>query len=520
MPGTAKAQRFPLRTKLVAAVLALVAAALVAVGVISSWALRRYMIGRIDDQLRQTAQHFDIDSVPDYSGNSYISTFVPPTAWLVTIKDDNANGKVYPLSLTTGELPRWPHGVTQFLAVPTVPYTARSLDGTITWRLFATPVPGGELLFLGQRLNDVNGAVNRLITIELVVGISALLVLSSVGVEVIRRGTRPLVDMERTATAIAAGDLSRRVPEYEPGRAVPRTEVGTLGRALNAMIGQILGALQARAQSEAAAQAAAVQAREAADAAQRSEVRARRSEERMRQFAADASHELRTPLTTIRGFAELYRQGAAREPEAVARLLRRIEDEASRMGMLVEDLLLLARLDQERPLERLPVDLRVVATDAMVNAQAIAPDRRIGVEVAPDTGPLLVIGDDLRLRQVVTNLMSNALSYTPAGTPVTIRLATEGGNGAATALLSVVDEGPGLDPEHAERIFERFYRGDSARTRNSGGPAAPAGTGLGLAIVAALVKAHGGTVELADTPGHGATFHVRLPLAAAVPEDF
>ncbi|HKD98443.1 MAG TPA: HAMP domain-containing sensor histidine kinase [Micromonosporaceae bacterium] len=510
----------PLRTKLILVVLALVAVALLAVGVLSSWALRSYMIGRIDKQLADTKTTFDLGAFPDTD----VVGFVPPTAWLVAEKDDHGVGPVIPETLSKGVQPIWPRDIGQFMAVPTDPYTVRSVDGTTSWRLLATPIFGGDrLLFLGQRLTDVDGAVDRLIAIELVVGAVTLVVLSAVGVGLIRRSMRPLIDMERTAVAIADGDLTRRVPEFEPDRVVPRTEVGALGRSLNTMLAQIEAALLARARSEAAARAAASSARDAADLARRSEVRARRSEERMRQFAADASHELRTPLTTIRGFAELYRQGAAREPAETARLMRRIEDEASRMGMLVDDLLLLARLDQERPLEQVPVDLRVVASDAVVNASATAPDRRIGVDIAPGTGSLVVIGDDLRLRQVLTNLMSNALSYTPAGTPITVRLATEpaartGTAATGTAVVSVVDEGPGLSPDSAGRVFERFYRGDTARSRVAGDGTTPSGTGLGLAIVAALVKAHGGTVEAAETPGHGATFHVRLPLAVPDPD--
>jgi two-component system OmpR family sensor kinase len=232
----------------------------------------------------------------------------------------------------------------------------------------------------------------------------------------------------------------------------------------------------------------------------------------MRQFAADASHELRTPLTTIRGFAELYRQGAAREPAEVGRLMRRIEDEAQRMGMLVDDLLLLARLDQERPLEQAPVDLRVVAADAVAAAQVVAPVRPVSLDVVAGTGPLIVAGDELRIRQVVSNLMTNALTYTPAETPVVLRLSADVGAGGALAQIEVVDAGPGLDDDHMAHAFERFYRGDTARTRRAEGGHS-SGTGLGLAIVAALVKAHGGTVDVARTPGGGATFRVRLPLA-------
>jgi two-component system OmpR family sensor kinase len=278
------------------------------------------------------------------------------------------------------------------------------------------------------------------------------------------------------------------------------------------MLGQIERAFHARAESESAARTAEAGAREAAEAAQLSETRARRSEERMRQFVADASHELRTPLTTIRGFAELYRQGAVRTPEENARLVSRIEEEASRMGLLVEDLLLLARLDEERPLVRIPLELRVIANDAVTAARAVAPDREITLEIPMEAGPLVVSGDESRLRQVVSNLMSNALTHTPPGTPVWLRL-----RGAEeSVVMEVADAGPGLRPEQSERVFERFYRADAARTRRSAPGTGPtSGTGLGLAIVAALVAAHEGSVEVNSTPGAGATFRVRLPAVAA-----
>jgi two-component system OmpR family sensor kinase len=291
--------------------------------------------------------------------------------------------------------------------------------------------------------------------------------------------------MERTATAIARGDLSQRVPELNPN-----TELGQLSAALNTMLTQIETAFRARAASEA---------------------RAVSSEERMRQFVADASHELRTPLTTIRGFAELYRQGAAPDP---AEVLRRIEDEAARMGLLVEDLLLLARLDRERPLRHAPVALAGLVRDAAAAAHAVAPERTIEVEIAPDAVELSVDGDEERLRQVVDNLVTNALIHTAANVRVVLRLKVDDSH----ALIEVSDHGAGLAEEHASRVFERFYRVDKARSRraaSSVGPSRPAhhsGAGLGLAIVAALVAAHRGTVEVETAPGEGATFRVRLPL--------
>jgi two-component system, OmpR family, sensor kinase len=285
--------------------------------------------------------------------------------------------------------------------------------------------------------------------------------------------------------------------------------VGRLGLALNTMLEQIETAFRAQAASE---------------------TTARTSEERMRRFVADASHELRTPLTSIRGFAELHRQGAVTDPAEVSRLLGRIEDEAKRMGLLVNDLLLLARLDQQRPFQRAPVDLLAVAADAVEAARATAPDREIVLDttVLADAGgagdggdhgdddgegagksvPLVVAGDEPRLRQVVANLLDNALSYSPAGTPITMAIGTATRDGHALACMEVRDRGAGLSAEQAERVFERFYRTDKARSRAHGG------TGLGLSIVAAITAAHGGNVEVDTAPGDGATFRVLLPLAA------
>jgi two-component system OmpR family sensor kinase len=500
------ARPWPLRTRLVAAVLALVAAALIAISVISYTALRQYLIGRIDAQLVSVSRGSSVLALT----NSDSTAPAPPTNWLFTRKSDTGVGPVFP-NLSLSSQPPWPTSYAQVAALPTTPYSARAQDGT-DWRLLAIREPNGDVTFVAQSLTEVEGATKRLIAIELIVGGATLLVITAIGAGVIRASLRPLTEIESTAAAITGGDLTQRVPEYEPNAAVPRTEVGTLGRTLNTMLAEIETAFAARAESEERARSAATTAREAAEAAHQSETRARRSEERMREFAADASHELRTPLTTIRGFAELYRQGAAREPAAVERLMRRIEDDALRMGMLVDDLLLLARLDQERPLEQLPVDLRVVAADAVAAAQVVAPARPVSLEVVPGTGPLIVTGDELRLRQVVSNLMTNALTYTPADAPVLVRLSADhAADGHRVADLDVVDSGPGLDDEQMARAFERFYRGDTARARRADGGHS-SGTGLGLAIVAALVKAHGGTVDVTSTPGRGATFRVRLPL--------
>jgi two-component system OmpR family sensor kinase len=350
----------------------------------------------------------------------------------------------------------------------------------------------------GLSLNDVDATTANLAVVELGVGAAILVVLAALGFVAVGSSLRRLVAVEHTAEAIAAGDLSQRVPEGDE-----RTEVGRLAAALNTMLTQIESAFRSSAASEASARA---------------------SEDRMRRFVADASHELRTPLTSIRGFAELYRQGAVPAGD-VERIMRRIESEAVRMGLLVEDLLMLARLDQQRPLAREPVDLLGIATDAVGDAKVVAPGHEVTLR-AEAGAPPVILGDDARLRQVVGNLISNALTHTPPGTAVTVSLSTADGR----ARLAVADEGPGMSAEQAERVFERFYRVDKARTRRAGraggvpasgttgvvagGVAQHSGSGLGLAIVAALVAAHDGTVEVDSVPGQGASFRVRLPLLA------
>ena len=364
-------------------------------------------------------------------------------------------------------------------------FTVDSRDHRSHWRVKVSDYQG-QVMVVAEDLSDVDYAVGRLILIETLVGVGVLIALGLTSVWMVRLSLRPLVAIERTAVAIAGGDLTQRVPELDHN-----TELGQLSAALNTMLSQIESAFLARAESE---------------------ERAVHSEERMRQFVADASHELRTPLTTIRGFAELYRQGAAPDP---AEVLRRIEDEAARMGLLVEDLLLLARLDQERPLRLTRVPLAHLIGDAAAAAHAVAPDRTIEVDVVHPTDALVVNGDEARLRQVIDNLVTNALTHTPPGTPVTLRLR---GDRGTHAVIEVADRGPGLTPEQAARVFERFYRVDKARTRRAAaGATSHSGTGLGLAIVAALVAAHDGTVEVDSRPGEGATFRVRLPLAAPEP---
>ena len=472
--------RVPLRVKLVAAILILVLTGLMVIGVTSVVALRGYLTDGVDQQLVTAARNADAQVLNETTGPTILAVQFVQT----TTTEGAGRPPSYTSVRSPEDLPPLTTGVDRISAMAGHPYTVVSTNHRVRWRMLVTVLSNGAVLHLGVNLSTVETTVGRLVALELLLGSGALVLLATIGVAMVRTSLRPLREIERTAAAIADGDLTRRVPEFEGGDGEPRTELGRLGRALNTMLGQIEAAFRARAESEG---------------------RARRSEERMRQFVADASHELRTPLTTIRGFAELYRQVAAREPDQADKLVRRIEEEAARMGLLVEDLLLLARLDMERPLEPVPLELRVIGNDAVTAARAVAPDRDITLEIPPDTGPLTVLADESRLRQVVGNLMSNALTHTPAGTPVWLRLRGEDDQ----AVIEVTDAGPGLSPEQAERVFERFYRADAARTRQVRGGS---GTGLGLAIVAALVKAHQGTVEVDAGPGTGATFRVRLPI--------
>jgi two-component system OmpR family sensor kinase len=269
------------------------------------------------------------------------------------------------------------------------------------------------------------------------------------------------------AQDIAAGDLTKRV---EP--ATPKTEIGRLGLALNGMLSQIEAAFAERTASN----------------------------ERLRRVIADASHELRTPLTSIRGYAEMLRRGAAESPRDSEAARRRIEEESIRMTGLVDDLLVLARLDQGRPLEQEPIDLKAIASDAVSDARVVAPSRQISLTA---NGPVIVTGDDTRLRQVLGNLVRNAIVHTPPQTPIEVAVGTDDGVGR----MSVADHGRGLAAEDVERIFEPFYRADPSRSRDRGG------AGLGLSIVSAVVAAHGGRVKVSQTEGGGATFEVELPLA-------
>jgi two-component system, OmpR family, sensor kinase len=376
------------------------------------------------------------------------------------------------------------------------PYTVDDLNGGDAWRVIVRQRPGSTgAVAIAVSLHQLYATERTLLGIDAAVTGLVLLLLAALAAWVVRLGLSPLTEMEATAQQIADGDLSRRVENVDP-----HTEAGRLGLAFNAMLAQIEGALAARTASE----------------------------QRLRQFLADASHELRTPLTSILGFAELYRRGGTPPGPNLDEAMGRIEAEAARMAVLVGDLLLLARLDEERPLERRPVDLLAIAADAVRDAHARIPNRFVALAGIPDyehgEEPASVLGDEARLRQVATNLVANALQHTPADAAVTVRvgrdlpagpgpvcasIGAELPAGTPTAVLEVTDTGPGLPAGQAGRVFERLYRADPSRQRASGG------TGLGLAIVAAIVAAHGGRVEVRTAPGEGASFRVLLPAETA-----
>ena len=481
--------RMPLRVRLVVATTVLVALGLAISGFVASTVLRGYLVDRVDDQLGQAARHF---TGPEFHGGPLGGGGAPgPSDNDKDVQSDifaafyDRSGQRFSYTIqpySTESLPDLSSLSASVSQRYGQPFTVASRNSGGSWRVLASPGPDGGSVVVAQSLLDVDRTVGRLQLLELLIGLGVVAGLAGAGYFVVRRSLRPLTEVEDTAAAIADGDLTRRIPEADP-----RTEVGRLSAALNGMLHQIEGAFRVQQESEASA---------------------RRSEEQMRQFVADASHELRTPLTSIRGFAELFRQGAVDDPEELQRVMRRIEDEGARMGVLVDDLLLLARLDQHRPLQREPVDLSRLASDAVEDVRMVAPNRPIEL-VVDDGHPPVVTGDELRLRQVLGNLLGNALTHTPDGTPIHVRLGHRADESGEWAVLEVADEGPGLDAEHAERIFERFYRVDAARTRALGG------SGLGLSIVAGLAEAHGGHVELDTAPGEGATFRVVLPMAAA-----
>ena len=389
----------------------------------------------------------------------------------------DASGKVLETrSFTYGEAapspPALPSNlpISQFRSPRFRLFTVDSKSGSgLRYRAAAFSMSGGRVLVIAVPLTEVDQTLQRLILVEVLVGAGVILALVALGWVVIRLGLRPLERMGRVATEIAHGDLTRRVtPDNQ------RTEVGRLGASLNQMLGQIEQAFADRGESE----------------------------DRLRHFLSDASHELRTPLASIRGYAEVFRLGAATEPEELERVMARIEAEATRMGVLVENLLLLARLDELPELRLVPVDLRELAEHAAQDMRAVAPQRE--VRLTADDG-VRVLADPEQLRQVLANLTRNAVIHTPAETAIEISLRREGDQ----AVLEVRDHGPGLPAGVGDGVFDRFWRAEGGRSRG------PGGSGLGLAIVKAIVETHHGVVHARNAPDGGAVFRVTLPIMHA-----
>ena len=471
-PGTT------LVSRLVGIVTVLLAVGLVLAGATSAALLEGTLVGQVDNKLRTESEELAQNTVQSLSRG--FGSSMTPSDYYVRVEVGDGRRRVHladrgrPVRHPDGPRPdhraargqrgRAVHGrlhaARLLLASRRVPdlHRGRHTAGSI---VVALP------------LGDIERTVRHMSLVLLLTGLGIVLLGAAAGTWAVRRSLKPLREIETTAAAIAAGDLSQRVPA-----ASEHTEVGRLSAALNGMLAQIEQAFGAQTASEA----------------------------RMRRFVADASHELRTPLATIRGYGELYRMGALTTTDQVDDTMRRIEQSATRMGALVEDLLALARLDEGRPMRTGPVDLTVLAADAVSDLHALdpaRPTRLVPLEDGAQGGPCVVVGEESRLRQVLANLVGNVVQHTPSGTPVEIAVGLlPSGEGA----IEVRDHGPGIDPEHAARVFERFYRVDASRGRDSGG------AGLGMAIVAAIVSAHDGSVRLAQTPGGGTTVQIALPV--------
>jgi two-component system OmpR family sensor kinase len=482
-----------LRARLLLGVIALTAAGLVAADVATYTELRSFLFDRVDSTLNSTHVGvinalFSEHGPGPGPGGSLQGLFNSIPGYCIQVRDLNervleggcirafgqskpAPGPSLPGSIPLPAAPNTPGGDrVSFITVP-----ATSGGGRYRVRASVEAHEPANIVLIAAPLGSVDSTLHRLLVIELIVSAIVLAAIIGVGLWVVRIGLRPLDAMGKTAAAIAAGDLTRRVePENE------RTEVGRLGLALNRMLAHIEAAVTERDRSLRALEA---------------------SESKLRRFVADASHELRTPLAAVRAYAELFTRGAASRPDDLERSLKGISRESERMTVLVEDLLLLAHLDEGRPLEREPVALDAVVAEALETARMLEPERPIESRLLPST----VAGDRDRLRQVVDNLLANVRAHTPGEAPLRVTLEPDDG----VAVLAIADSGPGMDAATQAQVFERFYRADPSRARASGG------AGLGLAIVAAVVEAHGGAVEVESQPGAGTTFRVRLPLADA-----
>jgi len=464
-----------LRNRLILASVVLASFAIIASDFAANAALRTYLISQVDDQLinisNTSLNRLDRAGIAPLEADDKNSPFKileplrgVPTATSITLLDIDGNliGQV------GGELGGKNFAVTG-LKIAEVsqyknrPFTIEGKDGEPDIRALAQMLPTGMgSVIVADSLEKVDKTLSQLRFLFLILGLIALITIAMAARWIIALGLKPLEAVEDTAEAIAAGDLSARLPAAKPD-----TEVGRLTTSLNTMLARIEESFTARVESE----------------------------NKLRRFVADASHELRTPLTAIRGFAELHRQGAVVGEEKTEELINRIEKESVRMSSLVEDLLLLARLDQSRELAKEPVDLNTLITEVVASARAAGPNHPI--EIKLEASEIFVLGDSQRIHQVIANLLANARTHTPNGTEISITAM----QGVSETTIAVSDKGPGLSKADQDRIFERFYRADPSRVRNSG-----EGSGLGLSIVDAVMKAHGGYVSVKSEVGRGATF--------------
>jgi two-component system, OmpR family, sensor kinase len=469
-----------LRARLLAGVLVMTAVGLLAAGAVTYLALRSFLLGRVDQQLMATRaavgralRQSDTNTID----TTTLDRIAPPVAF-VEVRDTSGRViAVHQPSSFTGSTPepRLPSVLHPPSAARVgLPSRERSLrfdvpdvSGTGSYRVLASSLPvSGGVLIVAVSLDDVNATLHRLLEVELLIAVGLLAVLAVATFWLLRRGLRPLERISRIARGIAQGDLDVRVSPAEEG-----SEIGRLGLALNGMLERLEDAFARRDRSEA----------------------------QLRRFVSSASHELRTPLTSIRGYAALLRRGAKDRPADLEKSVSRIESEATRMAGLIDDLLLLARLDEQRPLARSSTDLALIARDAVDDARARDPGRPITIDAV---APVVVCGDEPRLRQIVANLLENGLVHTSAGVPIRVEVGVRDG----MAVLAVIDSGPGIDPEQLPHVFERFYRGTAP------GGARAEGSGLGLAIVKTIAEAHGGDATVSSRPGEGARFEILLPL--------
>lgn len=472
-----------LRTQLVLVTSVLIALAIAVTSLVAISALRAQMVHQLDEEMKASSSSL-VSSV----GTSQIRQDGAVGSYRVYVLDQHGN-VLYSIAGADQQAENEPvltgwdsEKVKKYHETGT---TVNSRTGSNDWRIMPISLESStngqaSSMVIALPLKQTNQVVALVGVLTFAFGLATLAAAIAMTWVIVTRTFEPLARVEQTAAKIAAGDLSQRIEDYNPSN-----EIGNLAISLNTMLAQIESSFNAQAKSEA----------------------------KMRRFVGDASHELRTPLVSIRGYSELYRQGALPNDEAVATAMGRIESESKRMGQLVEDLLTLARIDERRESKLAPFDLFHLAVDASNDAYATSPDREVSLvgltdDVAPTSAP--VIGDESRMRQVVANLLTNAMRYTPAGTPLEIAVGVrEDVPGYPLSVIEVRDHGPGIHGEDRERVFERFYRTDTSRSRETGG------TGLGLSIVAAILEQHDGSVHIEETPGGGATFVISLPFYPA-----